>query len=86
MYSILFDILGCRQIGLFLGPCFTVLLKQFDFKLFGLPVTMYNAPGLLMATLWFIVILLTMCFFYDAPIRVVSSNKFLTKNNAIISF
>ncbi|CAF0995124.1 unnamed protein product [Adineta ricciae] len=62
-------ILGCRQIGLFLGPCFTVLLKQFDFKLFGLPVTVQNAPGLLMAILWFIVILLTMCFFYDAPIR-----------------
>ncbi|UJR09038.1 hypothetical protein I4U23_013287 [Adineta vaga] len=73
-------ILGCRQIGLFLGPCFTIFIKQLNFDLFNLHVTMYNAPGLFMATLWFIVILLTLCFFCDTPNKIHDSKSF---SNAI---
>jgi ceroid-lipofuscinosis MFS transporter 7 len=65
-------VLGCRQIGLFLGPCFTIFFKNFNFELFGLVVTMYNAPGLLMAILWVTVGILTIFFFYDSPVTIVS--------------
>ncbi|CAF3969269.1 unnamed protein product [Rotaria sp. Silwood2] len=36
-----------------------------NFVLFGIPVTMYNSPGLLMAILWFILAILTLFFFFD---------------------
>ena len=67
-----FVFLGCRQVGLFLGPCFTIFLKQLNFDIFGLPVNVHNSPGLLMAILWIILILLTLCLFFDSPIRIVS--------------
>lgn len=57
--------LACRQIGLLLGPCFTILLKQLNFSLLGIPVTMHNSPGLLMAILWIILGVLTVFFFFD---------------------
>lgn len=60
-------ILGCRQIGLLLGPCFTILLKQMNFNLLGIPVTMHNSPGLLMAILWIVLAILTIFFFFDLP-------------------
>jgi len=66
--QLLSKILGCRQIGLLLGPCFTILLKQMNFKLFGIHVTMYNSPGLLMAILWIILAILTLFFFFDLPL------------------
>lgn len=66
--QLLSKVLACRQIGLLLGPCFTILLKQMDFTFLGLNVTMYNAPGLLMALLWTILIVLTFFFFVDLPI------------------
>lgn len=62
---------GCRQIGLLLGPCVTILLKQMHFTFLGLPVTMYNSPGLLMAILWIILGILTIFFFFDLPVTVV---------------
>lgn len=64
---------GCRQIGLLLGPCFTILLKQLDFTFLGLNVTMYNSPGLLMAVLWIILAFLTTFFFFDLPSSTVRS-------------
>ncbi|CAF1337630.1 unnamed protein product [Adineta steineri] len=77
-------VLGCRQVGLFFGPCFTIFIKQLNFKLFGLQVTMYNAPGLLMAVLWVVVILLTLCFFYDSPIAITDPKSLseVLKNNS----
>ncbi|CAF1086759.1 unnamed protein product [Rotaria sp. Silwood1] len=66
--QLLSKILGCRQIGLLLGPCFTILLKQMNFVLFGIRVTMYNSPGLLMAILWLILAILTLFFFFDLPL------------------
>ncbi|CAF0773187.1 unnamed protein product [Adineta steineri] len=77
-------VLGCRQVGLFFGPCFTIFIKQLNFKLFGLQVTMYNAPGLLMAVLWVVVILLTLCFFYDSPMAITDPKSLseVLKNNS----
>ena len=43
-----------------------------NFTLFGIPVTMYNSPGLLMAILWIILAVLTVFFFFDLPLSVVS--------------
>jgi ceroid-lipofuscinosis MFS transporter 7 len=65
-------VIGCRQIGLLLGPCFTILLKQMDFTLLGIHVTMHNSPGLLMAILWIILAILTVFFFFDLPLSIVS--------------
>ena len=73
-----FCIIGCRQIGLLLGPCFTILLKQMKFSLFGIEVTMYNSPGLLMAILWIILAVLAFFFFVDLPVptvRLISIKK-----------
>jgi hypothetical protein len=38
----------------------------------GLSVTVYNAPGLLMAILWFILGIITIFFFHDLPATIVS--------------
>ncbi len=70
-----FSFIGCRQIGLLLGPCFTILLKEMDFTLIGIHVTMHNSPGLLMAILWIILAILSFFFFYDLPLSVVSFKK-----------
>ncbi|CAF3909842.1 unnamed protein product [Rotaria magnacalcarata] len=63
---------GCRQIGLLVGPCFTIFFKQMKFNLLGINVTMHNAPGLLMAILWAILALLTVFFFFDLPTTTVN--------------
>lgn len=65
--QLLGKILGFRQLGLFLGPCFTILLKNFDFNFMGIHVTTYNGPGLVMTIFWIIQILLTVFLFYEAP-------------------
>lgn len=65
--QLLGKILGCRQIGLFLGPCFTVILKYFDFNFMGVHVTIYNGPGLIMTVFWIIQVILTVFLFFDAP-------------------
>ncbi|CAF1006581.1 unnamed protein product [Rotaria sordida] len=65
--QLLAKILACRQIGLFVGPCFTLICGHMNFTLFGLNVTIYNSPGLLMAILWIITLILTIFFFFDAP-------------------
>ncbi|CAF2519633.1 unnamed protein product [Rotaria sp. Silwood2] len=65
--QLLAKILACRQIGLFVGPCFTIICRKMNFKLLGLHVTLYNSPGLLMAILWTITLILTIFFFFDAP-------------------
>ncbi|CAF0880778.1 unnamed protein product [Adineta steineri] len=66
--QLLSKILACRQIGLLLGPCMTILLKQMNFKLLGIQVTMHNSPGLIMAILWIILAFLTVFFFFDLPL------------------
>ncbi|CAF1329453.1 unnamed protein product [Rotaria magnacalcarata] len=70
--QLLSKILGCRQIGLLVGPCFTIFFKQMKFNLLGINVTMHNAPGLLMAILWAILALLTVFFFFDLPTTTVN--------------
>ncbi|CAF1029115.1 unnamed protein product [Didymodactylos carnosus] len=65
--QLLSKILACRQIGLLFGPCFTIILKQMNFKIGAKQVTMYNSPGLIMAILWFILEFITIFFFFDLP-------------------
>jgi len=59
-----------------------------DFKLFGIPVTMHNSPGLLMAILWILLAILTLFFFFDLPLSVVSFylNRIEKKNKDSIAF
>lgn len=66
---------GCRQIGLALGPSITLFLEPLNFTMFGLPVTVNNAPGLLMASLWFIMLIVTIFFFHDLAATIVSGNQ-----------
>ncbi|CAF0971177.1 unnamed protein product [Didymodactylos carnosus] len=64
---LLAKILACRQIGLFLGPCFTLVMTQMNFKIGSKVVTMYNAPGLIMSVLWFIMEIIVVFFYFDRP-------------------
>jgi len=64
-----------RQIGLVLGPSVTIFLEPINFTMSSLTVTVYNAPGLLMAILWFIEGIVTICFFHDLPATIVSLNQ-----------
>ncbi|CAF3126032.1 unnamed protein product [Rotaria socialis] len=73
--QLLSKILGCRQIGLLVGPCFTIFFKHMKFNLLGINVTMHNAPGLLMAILWAILALLTVFFFFDLPTTTINHNS-----------
>ncbi|CAF0904974.1 unnamed protein product [Adineta ricciae] len=77
--QLLAKILACRQIGLLLGPCFTILLKQMKFTFLGIEVTMYNSPGLIMALLWIVLMFLTFFFFYDLPLSA-TDRKSLTNS------
>jgi len=70
-----FYFVGCRQIGLVLGPSITLFLEPLNFTMFGLPVTVNNAPGLLMASLWFIMLIVTIFFFHDLAATIVSGNQ-----------
>lgn len=70
-------IIGCRQIGLLVGPCFTILLKHMKFIFLGVQVTVHNSPGLLMAILWIILAFLTVFFFFDLPTSTVSFDDFI---------
>ncbi|UJR37173.1 hypothetical protein I4U23_029882 [Adineta vaga] len=79
--QLLAKILACRQIGLLLGPCFTILFKQMKFTFLGIEVTMYNSPGLLMAILWIILIVLTLFFFSDLPLSVTDRKSFSNSTN-----
>ncbi|CAF1259720.1 unnamed protein product [Rotaria sp. Silwood1] len=72
--QLLAKILACRQIGLFAGPCFTLICRKMDFKILGFHVTVYNSPGLLMAFLWTITLILTIFFFFDIP-RAINEQK-----------
>jgi hypothetical protein len=47
-----------------------------NFSFYGIPVTMHNSPGLLMAFLWIILAILTLCFFFDLPVKIISNKKF----------
>ncbi|CAM4828963.1 unnamed protein product [Rotaria magnacalcarata] len=63
--QLLAKILACRQIGLFIGPCFTIAFKSMNFEFAGIRITLHNAPGLFMAILWITIWILTVFFFFD---------------------
>ncbi|CAF4838875.1 unnamed protein product [Rotaria socialis] len=63
--QLLAKILACRQIGLFIGPCFTIAFKFMSFDFAGISITVHNAPGLFMAILWIAVWVNAVFFFFD---------------------
>lgn len=71
---ICFSILAGRQIGLFIGPCFTLAFKQIDFYMGELHVSLHNFPGMFMAILWIIIWILTLFLFFDAGKAAVNIN------------
>lgn len=58
-------ILGCRQLGLLIGPCFTLLVRMMDFHIGSIHVHNLNGPGFLMASIWFILQIVCWLCFYD---------------------
>jgi hypothetical protein len=54
--------------------------------MFGLPVTVYNAPGLLMAMLWFIAGIVTIFFYHDLPVTIVGGNQLWKINKFFFHF
>ncbi|UJR15724.1 hypothetical protein I4U23_002659 [Adineta vaga] len=58
-------ILGCRQLGLLVGPCFTLLVRKMDFYIGNVHVNNLNGPGFLMASIWLILHIVCWFCFYD---------------------
>lgn len=58
-------ILGCRQLGLLIGPCFTLLVRMMDFHIGSVHVNNLNGPGFLMASIWLTLQILCWLCFYD---------------------
>lgn len=65
--SLFLIFLACRQIGLFLGPVFTVAFQNVDFNFLGVTITLLNAPGFFMAILWILAWILAVFLFFDLP-------------------
>lgn len=53
------------------GPGFQLVLEYFDFSLFNgaLIVKPYNAPGLFMATLWFVFLIYALAFYHNLDVE-----------------
>ncbi|CAF0927002.1 unnamed protein product [Didymodactylos carnosus] len=58
-------ILGCRQLGLLVGPCFTLVIRSMNFNIGSVNVNRYNGPGFLMAVVWFFLQIICWSCFYD---------------------
>ncbi|UJR30895.1 hypothetical protein I4U23_018405 [Adineta vaga] len=58
-------ILGCRQLGLLIGPCFTLLIRLMNFHIGSIRVYNLNGPGFLMATIWIILVIVCWFCFHD---------------------
>ncbi|CAF1342473.1 unnamed protein product [Adineta steineri] len=58
-------ILGSRQLGLLIGPCFTLLVRKMDFYIGSVHVNKLNGPGFLMASIWLILHIVCWFCFYD---------------------
>ncbi|CAF0940031.1 unnamed protein product [Rotaria sp. Silwood1] len=58
-------ILGCRQLGLLIGPCFTLLIRLMNFRIGPVHVYNLNGPGFLMATIWLVLVIVCWFCFYD---------------------
>ncbi|CAF4140160.1 unnamed protein product [Rotaria socialis] len=58
-------ILGCRQLGLLIGPCFTLLVSKMNFHIGSVHVNHYNGPGFLMACIWVTLHIACWFCFYD---------------------
>ncbi|CAF0906004.1 unnamed protein product [Adineta ricciae] len=58
-------ILGCRQLGLLVGPCFTLLVRKMDFYIGTIHINRLNGPGFLMASIWLILHIVCWFCFYD---------------------
>ncbi|CAF0774850.1 unnamed protein product [Adineta steineri] len=67
-------ILGCRQLGLLIGPCFTLLISLMNFNIGPVHVYNLNGPGFLMATIWLILIVVCWFCFYDRTTNPISSS------------
>ncbi|VDN25140.1 unnamed protein product [Dibothriocephalus latus] len=52
-----------RQVGLIIGPAFTLILHQMTIEIGPVQISVYNGPGLVMAVLW-VVHTLLIFFFY----------------------
>lgn len=69
-------ILGCRQLGLLIGPCFTILIRLMNFYIGSVHVYKLNGPGFLMSVVWLILQLVCWLCFYDR-----TSSKSRTKTD-----
>ncbi|CAF0748194.1 unnamed protein product, partial [Didymodactylos carnosus] len=58
-------ILGCRQLGLLVGPCFALIIRSMSFNIGSVNVNQYNGPGFLMAVVWFFLQIICWFCFYD---------------------
>ncbi|CAF1235078.1 unnamed protein product [Adineta ricciae] len=58
-------ILGCRQLGLLIGPCFTLLIRLMNFHIGSVRVYNLNGPGFLMAIIWLILVIVCWSCFHD---------------------
>ncbi|CAF1197478.1 unnamed protein product [Rotaria sordida] len=58
-------ILGCRQVGLLIGPCFTLIVRMMNFHIGSIHVHNYNGPGFLMVSIWSILHIVCWFCFYD---------------------
>ncbi|XP_077970817.1 major facilitator superfamily domain-containing protein 8-like [Styela clava] len=58
-------LMSLRQLGLLVGPIFSVLLNKLDAKLGPFVVDQYTSPGLLMAVVWCFHSGIIVCFFND---------------------
>lgn len=73
-------ILGCRQFGLLIGPCFTLLIRIMNFHIGSIHVHKLNGPGFLMATVWLVLQFVCFFCFYDR-VSVTPSNVPLTNDH-----
>ncbi|CAF1237531.1 unnamed protein product [Rotaria magnacalcarata] len=80
-------ILGCRQLGLLIGPCFTLLVRLMNFRIGSVHVHNLNGPGFLMATIWLILVVVCwLCYHDRSPVATTitdtsSCNKHVTDDS-----
>ena len=60
-------LMASRQLGLMFGPAFNLFLRKTNFMLFGFPVNRLSSPGLFMAILWIVFLIIIAIFYHDNP-------------------